>query len=358
MNAVVNSQELAAELRLLNKVVPTKPAIAMLAYVMLDAHNGLLHFYATDLEVAMNTDCPAMVVEPGKVALSMVKFLALVEQFPDAPVEIRVEKRGSVTLKCQSFKTTLQTLPAEDFVQQPVAEGQHSHIDAQILRDCISRTRYAIAAAGPVSVLKGALLAMSGTSGVMVSTDTKRIALFGFPPQASSDIQVVIPAKTLDLLIAQDDAGQLEFIAGERHLFFTVGHRRITSRLIDAEFPKYKRAIPQNHDKQVLVNRTTLAAALRRVVLIAEDDQAVYLTIDQNSMTLDSASASVGSADEVVPCAYDGLPLKVCVNGGYVLDFLEVARAENVMVSFRSDKDPMMITDGPDHLCVILLIRK
>jgi DNA polymerase-3 subunit beta len=348
---------LLEELKLANKAVPGKPQIAILGYVLLDARDEKLHLYATDLEVAIDTDCEARVFEPGRVALPMEKFLGLVERFEDSDVEIHSDT-NSVLVKCGGFKTKLQTLSPDDFPARPAVEGQQSRFDAQNLRDAITKTRYAIASAGPVSVLKGALLAMSGATGAMVATDTKRIAIAGIPPQNSPDMRVIIPGKTLDLLSDQADIGELELVAGERHLFFTVGTRRITSRVIDAEFPKYERAIPRNHDKVVTVSRVDLAAALRRVVFISEDDQAIFITLGTNTIRLDAASASVGSADEVVACSYSGSPLKVCVNGSYVLNFLEVAQAPAVTVSFRTEKDPMMITDGPNHISVILLIRR
>ena len=69
MNIVVNSQVLATELRLLNRVVPSKPAIAILGHVRLRGDAEGLHLYATDMEVGLSSSCPASVDVTGEVAL-------------------------------------------------------------------------------------------------------------------------------------------------------------------------------------------------------------------------------------------------------------------------------------------------
>ena len=55
MIVTVNSQQLAVELRLLNKIVPTKPAIAILSHVLINAEFDALHLYSTDFEVGLST---------------------------------------------------------------------------------------------------------------------------------------------------------------------------------------------------------------------------------------------------------------------------------------------------------------
>jgi DNA polymerase-3 subunit beta len=350
MNIIVNSQVLAVELRLLNRVVPTKPSIAILGHALLTADDQL-RSYATDLEVSISTACQANVVEPGRVALPVARFLALVEQFPDADVSITANGQ-QVVVKCSGFTSKLQSMPVNDFPTQPTVEGEPGTIDAAALKQLITRTRYAVDATASKFILKGALLKFVGGGAAMVATDGKRLSMATAGWQGP-DASIIIPAKALDLLASLPD-GEVALTVG-RQLHVTQGTMTMASRTIDGEFPKYERIIPRDNDKAFTVDRAALTSALKRVILVSEDNLATYLSIAPGTMELSSRSAEVGSADEAVAIGYEGVPLKVCVNGGYVLDFLDAAG--DVTISLKDERSAMLLTDGDDHVGVIMLMR-
>lgn len=354
MQLTVNSQVLAAELRLVCKVTPSKPAIPTLAYVLLEADDAL-RLWATDLEIGFATTCQAQVHEPGRIALPAANFLAMVEQFADGDVSIAVDNQQAL-VRCGAFKSRLQAFDAEDFPEQPEPEGSTSNFDAAALRQMIGRTRYAINAGNAKTVLQGALLTLTGPAAALAATDGKRLALATTSTEGA-DARVIIPAKTLDMLEAQPDDGTVVLNVGRRHLFFKTGERLLISRVFDAKFPAYEKIIPQTNDKTVVVGKHALAAALRRVRLVSPESKAMYFALVEGAIHLSSSSAEVGSADEAVPVIYNDAPLKVCVKGDFMLDFLEAAASQSVTISLKDGKSPMLLMDGADHLGVIMLMR-
>lgn len=354
MIVTVNSQVLATELRLLNKIVPTKPAIAILSHALFRAED-VLKLYATDLEVALGTECSARIEQPGRVALPVAKFLSLVEQFPNADVRIEAAK-AQVLVTCGAFKSKLQAMPVADFPEPPQVEGTATSIDAAALRQLIDRVRYAVSPTSSRFVLQGALLTLAGPVAAMAATDGKRLSL-ATAGRTGPDQRVIVPMKTLDILAGQSESGDVQLTVGERHLFFSVGGRLLTSRTIDGQFPAYERIIPRDNDKSFAVDVQQLAAALRRIVLVAEGNCATYLAIGRDALELSTQSAEVGSAQEVVRAAYDGPPLRFCVNGGYVLDFLNAAQGQTVTMSVKDANGSMLLTDGDSYVGVVMLMR-
>ncbi len=354
MNITINSQSLATELRLLNKVAPSKPAIQILGYILLQAAEHLT-LCATDLEIGLVTTCPAQVHEPGRVALPAAHFLAMVEQFENADVSLALQG-SQVLVKCGAFKSRLQAADAEDFPAVPVAEGSSSTLDMGAFQRTIERTRYAINGGSSKAVLQGALLTLVGPAAALAATDGKRLALATMS-QEGADARVIIPAKTLDMLAAHADGGDVEMLVGQQLLFFKVGERLLFSRMMEGAFPKYDAIIPRNNDKTVTVNRVGLAAALRRVRLVSPESKAMYLTLEPGAIGLASSSAEVGSADESVAATYEGEPLKVCINGNNVLDFLEAASGQSVSLALKDARTAMLLMDGEDHLGVVMLMR-
>lgn len=355
MLVTLNSQHLAAELRLLAKIVPAKPAVAILSHALLTASDGELQFYATDLEVALGTRCAASVDLPGETTLPVAKLLQIAEQLPDDDVSIEVEK-AQATIRCGAFTSRLRALPVDDFPEPPQPEGQGTVLDAAALRLLIDRTRHATSAAATKYVLKGSLLACAGGVAAMVATEGKRLAL-ATVSIAGPDLSLVIPAKALDVIAGGVEQGDVQVTVGDRHLFFAYDRRLLTSRKLDGEFPAYRRIIPTENNLKVSVNRSMLAAALRRVVLAAEENGAVYFDVAPGQLEITAASVGVGSANETVPVNYDGQPLKVCINGNYVLDFLNAASEETVTLALKDAKAAALLTAGVDHVGVIMLMR-
>jgi DNA polymerase-3 subunit beta len=357
MQITVNSQALATELRAMNRIVPAKPAIAILSHVLLTANastaNGDLNFWATDLEVGLSSSCQATVMQPGKVALPLARFLSLVEQFQDGDVSIAVED-AKVAVTCGAFRSKLAALPAGDFPLAPPVDGQSNILDGDAFRQLIARTRYAINATSQKYVMQGALLTLAGPAAAMVATDGKRLAL-ATAARTGTDASMVIPAKALDVLASS--AGDVEVTVGPRHLHFSYGGQSLSSRMIDGKFPTYERIIPRDNDKVVTVSRHDLSAALKRIVLVSEDNRATYLLIESGTLTLASRSAEVGQADEAVRAEYDGPSLKVCVNGSFVLDFLEAASGATIALHLKDANSAMLMMDGEDHIAVLMLMK-
>jgi len=360
VNITVNSQLLAAELRLLAKVVPSKPTVAILSHALLRAepaiNGGVLHMYATDLEVGITTQCESVVNQPGETALPVVRLLQMVERFPDADVSI-IATASQVTIACGSFTTRMKAMPVADFPEPPQVDGTTNTFDAAILRDLIEKTRHAVSAVGTKFVLKGALLTSSQKIAVMVTTDGKRLSLATMACAEAPASEIVIPIKMLDILVSHAPDGDLQITDGWRNLFFAAGTKLLTARKLEGAFPKYKSIVPNGNPHIVKFERHLLNDALQRVTLVAEENGAVYFDVKPGSLGLTSASAGIGSADETMDISYDGPPIKICLNGTFVLNFLDSCIGATVTMELKDPTSAVLLADGEDHIGVIMAMR-
>ncbi len=355
MNAIVNSQLLAQELRLLNQVAPTKPSLPILSSVLLRADLSGLQFEATDLEIALRTTCQAQVTEPGIVTLPAKRLLDLVEQLPNADVYLTTEKHH-VYLRSGAFKGRLQSFPAEDFPALPEVSGATTTLPTAAMQTMIGRVRYAISDKGKYTV-NGALFSLTEQVAALVATDGKRLSIATMSNNGSVSARVVIPAKALDALMTMFTDQTLDFSQSDRHLFFVSGERLLVSRMQEAQFPAYERIVTKGNNKVAVVDRVALSAALRRVGLMSEENQACYLEFADGCVTLNSSSAEVGEGAEQVVVQYTGDALKICVNWSFVLDFLEASSEQTVQVALNDAVSPLLFSDGDSYISVIMGMR-
>jgi DNA polymerase-3 subunit beta len=354
MNVTVNVPVFAQELRLLNQVVAQKPPLPILSNVLIRAELDQLYLATTDMEIAFSTVCKAVVGEPGVVTLPVKRLLDIVERLSDADVQIVTDK-AHVHVRSGAFRGRLQTLSPDDFPTVPEPSEEPSMLPTVALQTMVGRVRYAVSDKTKYTV-NGALLTLTDTLAALVSTDGKRLVVTSMP-FSGQPTSVIIPTKTLDVLSALFNDAQIAFSKGERHLFFQAGERMLASRMLEAKFPAYQRIIPQDTTKKATADRSALAAALRRVGIVSEENQACYLSFSESTLDITSSSAMVGDAAERVVIGYEGEPLSVCCSWQFVLDFLEAASGQLITISLKDANNPMLLTDGEDHLAVIMLMR-
>ena len=357
MNCTVNSQRLAQELRLINKIAPAKAALPILSNVLLTAAEGKLQFYATDLEMGVSTECEATATTPGTTALPAARLLALVEQFPDAAVVLQEDGNG-IRITCGTYHTSrLQAQPTADFPLPPHVEGIAHTLSGSGLRRLLACTRYAVDEANMKFVLKGALLDLTPERAAMVATDARRVAVATMAHTGTS-AAIVVPVKTMDMLSGSFEGAEFTMTVGPRHLFFAAGPRLLISRMLDTPFPAYQRAFANPVQHVIGIDRLPFAAALRRVGLSADEDNRIFLDFQPGTLDLSARSASVGNAEERLMVTYDGAPIRLCVNWKLVLDTLEAATQLSVTIKISSPSTPFMIEDGEQHICAVVPMRE
>lgn len=355
MNITCNSKALANELRLLDKIASTKSTIPVLMNVLIRAEDRL-RLSATDLEVGLTTICPATIQAPGSATLPANKLLSLVDQLPDTDVRLTMDDVRGVQLSSGTFRSKLQTWPVQDFPPLPDPEGNVSALDGAALKSLIDKTRFAITDKSQMYVIDGAQLALTGNTAAMVATDGKRLSV-ATTSWSGEPLTVLLPTKTIDVLLSQELSGTIEVCRTEKHIFFVMGERVLLSRMLESKFPAYKRIIPTDHEHIVVLETKILSAILKRIGVVSEKTQAVFITATPGLLTVSTRNVEVGEAEEQMAVQYSGPEIRVSVNWKYVADFLEAAIGQTVSMALKNDTSPLLMTDGTDFLNVILGIR-
>jgi len=261
-----------------------------------------------------------------------------------------------VKIVCGRFSSKVEAMKASEFPTLVPCEGPCVMVGGAALVKLIEETRYAVSDRGQTSILEAALLKMTGGSMGMIATDKKRLSISTASREPGEDCSVVIPRKTLDVLRSMN-MSQIELSIGTNHLFFTSGDRMLTSRTLEGKYIAYERIIPRHNDKTATINRSDLAAAIRRVGVASELNCQTYFSFDNGLLTLRSRSAEVGEADEEVEIEYDGPRITLSVSWRYVLDFLNAAEGTTVTVALRDEKTAMLFSDGPSFINVVSTMK-
>ena len=151
---------------------------------------------------------------------------------------------------------------------------------------------------------------------VFVSTDTRKLVKFTQNLDVSLETLVgkgfTLPKKAASIilqLIANNDENASCFMDFNEQAFALEGNgARMSTRLIAGRFPNYNAVIPQDYNKEAIVNRDNFVSALRRVMAFAnQKTMMATLTFENGQVVFETKDIDYNtSAKETMECSYTG----------------------------------------------------
>lgn len=349
---IVSRSALLKEINLLQGAVEKKNTIPILTNILIETTGSGIKLVATDLDLTLYSACKADVVGTGAVVLNAKKLFDVVRSLPDGDIKFsKVE--DSVTIVSGSSKFKMLSLAKEHFPSTPQNGTEGCEIKSGVLRTLIEQTIFAITQEESRYALGGALLLLFPSRIEMVATDGHRLAIAESLIEKGRDEKVVIPRKTLGMLLQLTAASEesVMFAKDDNHTFFKFGDRLLVSRMLAGQFPNYDLVLPKNNDKSVKLNRADLAQCIRRVALMADErSHGIRLVFESGVLNLNSQTQDVGEAAESIQAEYVGETVEIGFNASYLLDFLNVLDCEAVIVELKDNMSSALLRPAANEL--------
>ena len=152
---------------------------------------------------------------------------------------------------------------------------------------------------------------------------------------------------------------ELTLHLGERDATFEAGPVRLTTMLIEGDFPNYKGLIPSAHPNRLTVSREALLEGVRRVKLLAREATPVRLAMSNDGLDLVAVTQDVGQAHESLDAKYEGAELTVAFNPDYLLQGIEVLPGDEVLLETVDSLKPALVKspEHPEFLYLLMPVR-
>ncbi|GAA2820000.1 MULTISPECIES: DNA polymerase III subunit beta [Crossiella] len=335
--------------------LPSRPPVPVLGGVLLDAggadgDNGeTLTVSGFDYEVSAQIGVPATISAAGRTLVSGKLLADITRALPNHPVEIAVDG-ARVTITCGSAKFSLPTMPVEDYPQLPAMPQLAGHLPSDSFGPAVAQVAIAAGKDDTLPMLTGVRMEIEDEKVTLVATDRFRLALREFTWEPSGEVgstALLVPAKTLaDAAKTLGGSGsKIELSLGDSDglLGLSGSGRRTTTRLLDAEFPKYRQLLPSEHAAAAIIDVAPLVEAIKRVSLVAERGTQVRLEFSESSLRLSAGGDDEGSAEEELPVELTGDGLTIAFNPGYLLDGLGAMHTSRAQLTFTTPSRPALI---------------
>lgn len=324
----IKKEDLLSPLLTVAGAVDKKQSLAILSNFLLKLNNNSLLITATDLEIEISAQvaCESQQTS-GSITVPAKKFIDIIRSLDDQATPVFLVDNNILTLKQGRSSFKLTTLPADGY---PLSEDECNEVELSIPRlvllQLLQSTHFAMSQQDVRVFLNGLFLDFESNLISAVATDGHRMAINRYPCTNSSDKKLLLPKKgvqeLLRLLNCIDDENVL-LAAGKSHFKLVSSQFVFLSKLIEARFPPYAKAIPRNQDKQIIIDCAVLKRALSRIVILAhEKSKAVMLHLQPGLLTLIANNNEQEEAVESLVAETQGEELKIGLNATYLLDVL------------------------------------
>lgn len=367
MKLVCAQNTLSNHLSLVSRAVASRPTHPVLANVLLtiDAKAQSVSLSAFDLSLGIQTSFPAQVQSGGTLTLPAKLLSDIVSRLPegDLTLEDEADEAGTspvTTLTCASGRYQVRGMGAEEFPELPqVEDGDVVHLSVDALSEGLRGVLFAASTDETKQVLTGIHVSLSADGLEFAATDGHRLAVVqtvnedepqAKPDQSDIELAVTIPAKALRELERMLDAKQsgtsVAVHFDRSQVVFEWAEQRLTSRLLEGQYPNYRQLIPKQFSRQLTIERKLLLSALERIAVLADQkNNIVKLSLDHSNqqITLSVDAQDVGSGKEVIPAQISGEDLDVAFNVRYVLDGLKTLNTTEVQMQLNTATSPAIL---------------
>ncbi|CQD03175.1 MULTISPECIES: DNA polymerase III subunit beta [Mycolicibacterium] len=333
--------------------LPTRPTIPVLAGVLLTGTDEGLTISGFDYEVSAEVRVSAEIASPGSVLVSGRLLSDITKALPAKPVELSVEGTR-VALTCGSARFSLPTLAVEDYPALPTLPEETGVVSSDLFAEAIGQVAVAAGRDDTLPMLTGIRVEISGESVVLAATDRFRLAVRELTWETSAtDVEaaVLVPAKTLaEAAKAGTDGNQVHLSLGsgaavgkDGLLGIRSNGKRSTTRLLDAEFPKFRQLLPSEHTAVATIGVAELTEAIKRVALVADRGAQIRMEFGDDVLRLSAGADDVGRAEEDLPVEFAGDPLTIAFNPTYLTDGLSSLHSDRVTFGFTTPSRPAVL---------------
>ena len=336
-------------------------SLPALSGVALIASDGVIALRATNLETGVDIRVTGEVKAPG-VAVVPAAILREITTSQIGSGLLTIEYSGdTLTLSSSAGKSTIKTLPSDDFPSLPVPEGKIATITVPgaLISNLIATV---VSCASPSTVrpeLGSVLISSKGSELISVATDSfrlaeKRIALSEILPEFS----ILIPAKNATEIIQTIPDTEIEIRIDEHQCAFSWPQGVLSTRLVTLPYPDYVQIIPKTFIAEATLLKKDFDAALRRSSIFSDSFQKIKVAIQpaDSVVKIYAKNNDVGESAETIPSAITGEAVELSFNHRYVSAPLSMISGENIMLQASGIGRPMLIRGQGDASFLYLVM--
>ncbi len=355
----VKRDVLLKSLNFVQGVVEKKNTLPILSNVLLQLKDNKLSIVATDLDIVFYDEINEVkILKEGSTTTSAAILYDILRKISsNSELNFDLKTENKLSLKSDNSDFNLLCLPTDNFPTfSDEFESQEIVLDKVRFLKLLNKTKIAISNDDTRHYLNGIFLHLTEGHGrnflTGVATDSHRLSSSSLEIENPENFSsLILPKKTVfqlcSLLTESND--KLSMQTSENKVKFTLGNIKLISKVIDGKFPDYKKVVPVNNEKSLILPSKDFINSIERVASVSLDrKEGVKLIINKENVQLSVNSANSGDGNEVIKANFNSDKLNISFNSKYLIDIASEIEDKNLKMNLKDSVSPVLIEDASD----------
>ena len=350
---------LLKSLNFVQGVVEKKNTLPILSNVLLELKNKTLTIVATDLDIVFYDEISDLKIEQeGSTTTSASILYDILRKISvNSDIVFNLKNENKISLKAENSDFNLLCLPPDNFpsFSDDFASKEITFKKNKLL-SLLNKTKISISGDDTRHYLNGIFLHITETDNqnflTGVSTDSHRLSSSSLEIDKLNDFtSLILPRKTVYQLCSLLDEAEENVImkTSETRIQFQLGKIKLISKVIDGKFPDYKKVVPLENKKSLIVPTKDFIDSVERVTTVSVDrKEGVKLELSKGCVKLSVNSANSGDGNEVIKANYNDENLTISFNSKYLIDIASQVEDNNLKINLKDSTSPVLISDSSD----------
>ncbi len=355
MKISLSKEQLCDALSVAVTAISNNSTLPVMAGVLVRAEDKSVTFEATDLDSSCKIVTSALVEEEGQAVLPGKLFYDIIKTCEDSRVCVTTdEAKAFITCEQAAFSTNV--LNAEEFPGFPDVETiSKIQIPFDKFQTMVKKVIKAASKDDSKGIFTGVFVEVKEGKVRTVTSDSYRVAVAEENVETDDGVEfsAVIPPHFLNEITSLNAAGEMMTIAyNENQVIIQTGEVTFINRRLQGQFPEYQKLINASNETTVIVDKSTLVSAIKRVSVLRDENTPITFDVDIQKETLQLSvnASSSGVATEVLSVKCTGENCNVGFDAGYLNDGLGAVSTNDVLLTLSANKQPAHIAP-----CVVKL---
>ncbi|OYD16706.1 DNA polymerase III subunit beta [candidate division WOR-3 bacterium JGI_Cruoil_03_51_56] len=337
MRCEIDRGILADMLAVVVNTLPSRTTYPVLQNVMLEVAGGKLAVSGTDLDSYVRKEFALTgKFEEGKAVLPGRKLMEMVRELGEANV-LFFSKDSNVHVEAGNSKAVFAGLDPAEFPEMPkLPEGTPLEFPIATITELFDAVSFAVSRDESRPAMGGVDWEVSKSAMKMVATDGHRLSFVRRKGKFPATFKLIVSPKALALLPREQDVVKVYSDPGKIGL--VTQDTMVIGRPIEGPYPDYERVIPQkDYPFKAIVKHDAFVAVLRRAAIFAHPvGKLVALDFKKDKVIIQAETPEIGSSEEELICEYNGEPVRIGFNAGYLLEIFRHLNSEKVVIELQN----------------------
>lgn len=346
MHFIILKENLNRILSIIARNISSRPQLPILSNVLIKTENNQLKIATTNLEIGIVAYTPAKVEKEGEITVPGKLLAEFITNLSADKIEFILEQTNLI-VKTNNTKASFATISTSDFPSLLYEQKTTYNFPFDKIKDAISRTVFAASTDEGRPVLTGVKTVIENGRIMFAATDGYRLSMEDVVIQdKKEESQMILPARVLaeTVRIAQEVKAEkisLSIVKDKNQAVFGLPNIYIFTRLIDGEFPKVEKIIPEGFKTRVVMDREQFTQSVKTTSLFARGAaNIIKIKIEKEGLRLKAVTPQIGENEDFVEAKVEGEETETAFNFRFLLDLLSNMPDEKLALETSGPLNP------------------